>query len=498
MSSAVNNVELDQTELGATNSTNLAQQIYFGLNRSLIKVDTLAILSLVTLMTIWANVLVILFFPVAVYLSNRLGSLAASVFRPKSTLSRLPKDTRRSIALMLPVPRNVFFLRGEGVDCQCISLFVVHIILLPEGFEKDLDNPDKQAVLLHELSHTSFSDYLTVHWVWISAALVLFIMSDFYFGIMGGGTRLLIGNVPALEMAVLSAIILCTLNGRSALHRREHSADLGGFLTAPELVESLLKGQARKSAFFRVGKYQIGTKVHNWLIHPPYEKRYAVVSGKLNVAKFSIFIAGIMAGFFTLYIALNVLSSLVAATLFGVTSVSMFTIPLTLLSVWLLGDVLNGIFCEKTQAKPADKLLFWFGMLIGTEFAVAVFLFANNPERHGELSFMATNGVVVEAALATSLLSIFAGHLFFAVYSGIVARIVSKSFSIFFAMPFASLLFFSFYEGVKMTGDVALTTQLALFAGISIALIVALLLMEMFCRAVFWLVWGQWGRFRGT
>jgi len=498
VSSAVNNVELGQIEPGATNSTNLAQQIYFGLNRSLIKVDTLAILSLVTLMTIWANVLVILFFPVAVYLSNRLGSLAASVFRPKSTLSRLPKDTRRSIVQMLPVPRNVFFLRGEGVDCQCISLFVVHIIMLPEGFENDLDNPDKQAVLLHELSHTSFSDYLSVHWVWVTAALVLFIMSDFYFGTMGGGTRQLIGKIPALEMAVLSAVILCALNGRSALHRREHSADLGGFLTAPELVGNLLKTQARKSTFFRVGKFEVGTKLYNWLIHPPYEKRYAVVSGKLNVPLTRIFMAGLMAGFFILHLALNVLSSLVVATYYGVTSVSLFTIPLILLGVWLLGDVVNDFFSRMTYAKTVEKLMFWAGMLIGTEFAVTVFLIANDPENFGQLTIMAANGVVVEAALTSSLLSIFVGYLFFAIYSRIVTRIVAKSYSLFFAMPLASILFFSFYEGVKMNGDFDVVAQLPLFAGICIALFIVLLLIEMFCRAVFWLVWGQWGRFRGT
>lgn len=439
------------------------------------KVDTLAGLSLITTATLVFHGLVVLLFPIAVFSLGRLQNAIATTLRFKSSLPSLPRDIKQKISAVVPVPRNVFFLRGSGNDCKSVSLFFVHAVLLPLRFEKNLEDSNKQSELLHEFSHADFSDYLVVYWVWITGVFAALTAFDYY---RGGNNSSLIGELPVAESAMLAAIFLCILNGRGMFHRREINADFGAFHVDPQMFSTFLRKRSHASKYHKTGKLQFDVVFSNWLYHPSHKTRFSIISDKQKISLFSVAFAGVLAGFFPAFIAMNVFGSLFTSISLRATGGSIVSIPLSLLSAWLIASITSKFFGKVSPANLAEKSSFWAGLLVGTEAIVFLALLVSNSEANGGFSFLATNGVLVEVSLRTSFFVIFAGYIFLAFYLALFTRFFSQMFTSILAMPLASIVFFALTEGYQMTEGASLDTLLWLTCGGIVFSVIVLLVFE--------------------
>lgn len=444
--------------------------------------DTIVSVTIIAFLIFFTKSLVLLFLPPALSFSNIVRGRIERKFSGKDHLISLPSDIRERIAAVMDVPRNVIFLRGEGNDCRSVSLFFVHIIFLPQFFETDINNPNKQALLLHELAHGHFSDYLSVSWVWLACIFATYVTFQYFLEWDGGTVRGLVTRsegVFNLTIPFYVLILLCVFDAVGMLHRREVNADFGASRSNPKLFRAFLERQVNKGKYFKYDKRQFQIIINNWFFHPTYENRLALLTGNKQIRSQSIFLPAILAGFCPLYIVLVLTGSVFTTALLEKEIVSVIALPLSVFCLVQLGIVLNEMFGRKSPVTRSDKFVFWLGLLAGYELLALTFSYAMNFDSGGEWVILASNGETAVIQLPFVLASILLGHFIFFAHARLCSMLFGTTILGVFATPIFAYACFSMIGGIQMTGNVSVLTSAGILGGVLAVCLIVLLLFEM-------------------
>ena len=448
------------------------------LNRSLVKIDTVASITLMMFFVFFTKSLATFLMPLLMFFLFYIPRHIYQLVSKKHQQHSLPPNIRTLVSSVIAVPRNVIFMRSRNNDCGSISLFVVHIVLLPEFFENDLQNPNKQAILLHEFAHGSFTDYLSVGWIWFACFLIAYISFQYFWALDGGEVRQLLANSHAdlsLEIPLLGFLIICGFDSVWMLHRREINADFGAFFGRPKQLVSFLEYQKRKNKYFKIGKWQFETKLKNWFLHPTYEHRLSVVTGRIEIRSISILFPAILAGICPTYILFVLIGSVYTSTNLDAEIASVVTLPLSIYCLVQLGIALNDFYGNKSILNSMDKFMLWLGMLIGYEFFVVVLLYAVDSNGEGQFVVTASNGEIVTLELQMVIAAVFMGHVLFFLHSKLSALVTGRIFLGMFATPAYAFVIIALIAGIQMTGSVDIKTVIGV-SGVAIAVSIFLML----------------------
>ncbi len=419
-----------------------ARRNYY-LNIALIRADiVLAFTMIVFFMTILHSG-VPLILPIVLFIASTFGLWIRTNFTPGSPLRPLPPDINARIGALIDLPKRTIFRRGSGNDCTSVSLYFLHIIFLPQGFETDLENPNKRAILLHELSHERFFDYLALFWIIFTFGLfsyALLFLAVEYLGYMQSidlSWERMPRNVLYASMFPFAVLVVLTMfNGIGIFHRKEHNADFGAYLQAPETYSNFLRNRIAKLKYYKYDRFNIFAKFMNKLYHPSFKKRLDFLTGEIKINQFGVIIPSIIFGFCPGYV---IFSCAVGLTTFvqHTTMASILSIPFGLICIIYCGLFLKDVFERKSPTTFIEKMLIWSFMLLGTQLLFIAYITTFRITYDAPELMLSVPIEQLDNEIRITTFSIFFGYLQFALY----LWACSKYLSTFFAGVIALIIF---------------------------------------------------------
>lgn len=432
----------------ADTSQNLSPQARrnYALNAALIRADNVLMFTMILFFMTILHSASILLAPLGLFIFKYGNILVEIYVSAKSPLTPLPRDIKARIGKLVALPKRTIFLRGSGNDCTSVSFYFFHFIFLPQGFENDLENSKKQAILMHELSHDRFFDYLSLFWLAFAVGLFIyafiFVVTDYlnYMNPIGfSWERYSRTEFYSVQITFSALVALSVFNSFRVIHRREHNADFGAYLQAPELYLNFLKDRVRKDKYYRYKLNNPYLWVLNKIAHPPIGERLAFLTGEKKIKKASIIVPALIYGFCPPFIAFSVAVGFATFVEYA-TLASVLSLPFSAISVLYCGLFFRDVFKKDAPTTSVEKLLIWLFMLIGSLIYMVTFIATRQLNYDDASVMLAIAPEQLNSLLMTGCFCVVFAYVQFALYLWGCAHLTSTFFAGVLALPvFASI-----------------------------------------------------------
>nr|WP_319514366.1 hypothetical protein [uncultured Cohaesibacter sp.] len=347
------------------------------LNKLLVRADS-AVSLLLTASLIAPTSVVVLLFPIIGFALQRFFLSFMRFLRLERRIQPLPKDFKAMVKTLMPVPRNVVFLRGKGNDCESRSFWLVHFILIPEGFEYDLEAPHNQGHLLHELGHGSFFDFLSLSLLQLSGLLFLVLI---FWPVLTYLNPDLTPMEPDDAKKFFPFVIIAALsfvNFVGVFHRRERNADVEAYRKNATFTEAYIKQKIRNNKYFKRRRGDFETAIKNAIFHPSFKSRLDFLHGDQSPRNWLLVFPTITYGF--CIVILPVFSAVIP--IIAITNAMngeeilkpVVVSALCFTALYQIAGFINAYFQNEQVANRTQKIIVFLGLLVGAEICAASFL----------------------------------------------------------------------------------------------------------------------------
>ncbi len=348
-----------------------AQKNYYA-NRTLLRMDVILAFTLIGYCVSAFHSAILLILPFWGAFTDYVGTLLFIYLIPKSPFTPLPSDIRARVAAVVDLPPRTYFWRGVGNDCRSISFYFLHIILLPEGFEDKLNQPNSQAILHHEFSHERFFDYLCLFWVlfalFTGVGLVFLQANEISkIGHPTGFEKDFVNTYFTCFIPFGLMIIICLMNIKGIFYRKELNADFEASLRNPEIYEPYLQERINKQKYFKIRVWNPLTWIINKFTHPSFTYRLDFITGQEKARGSSYIIPSIIMGFCPVFIIFSLVIGIGKMAVRGdFTAAAITSAVFGVIGVIQCAYFFQEAFGRNNSTSFSEKRMIWFYMLLGS------------------------------------------------------------------------------------------------------------------------------------
>lgn len=381
----------------------------------LVRWDYCICLSIIALFILVSGPIVLFVFPLILLSIQTYGFEYKKAFRLFKSFKRPSSSTQKIFQDQFSPPRLTFFRFADGIEPQCISLFLIHMILLPMEYNEGEVDDSMKYFVSHEISHARFLDFSSISWVVASGLILTLVAVDqgdlqFFINVMEKAQKTGTSDIGS-EIFLLYSMALLFLTAlylRNMMYRKEHYADLSAFQKFPDATIRCLQREVRRKQLSK--SLDIISKFRSFVTHPKTEDRLHFFDVKNAYSSADLIFSGFILG---LYLNIFVMLIAFAGLTFSESRFSVNTIAfvfLTFLIVYEL-NVSFQKYCEymlSQKNKWFDKSNIGFG--IGAALPIVVFNFIRreNPSHLNEVlnEYMFVGDLVLIVFCITPILAI--------------------------------------------------------------------------------------------
>lgn len=453
------------------------------LSKALVQLDAITSAVLISYLAFVFHSWFYLLAPALAFFIDRLIFIVIGLLGLRRKIVPLPDNIKARIQELLPLPHRVYFMRTEHNDCQSFSMIFFHIILLPEGFEVDLNTPQKRAVLTHELAHHRFFDFFSTAWIGASGLILMMLSFSLWDGNTPGLEGYLFkddgGGIIVSAVPVTFAVLLCILSMPLIRRRRESNADIHAATDSPNEYRAFLSRRAKREMYATTKKWQLDTKIFNRLRHPSYRERLRFVLGEETISKLGLALSAFIYGLISLYLPALLAISVMSIIVYGNITATFTTVILTVCFYHAFLFVRD--FLGKCAASTfTEKMTFAVGFALGFTIFVALFSVSWNVD-YFQFSEQSTISIIANSGPQLFLMAIPPSLILFAAFSAICFRLFQMPILPIFALLPFYLAGCAFASEIENSASVNSAIVEAFFYSVVIILAVSLFL-EIFAQ----------------